>query len=45
MNYTTLGAVDKSIEISNKYDDPQTSNQETKQALNDALEPFNESVE
>lgn len=33
MNYTTLGAVDKSIEISNKYDDPQTSNQETKQAL------------
>ncbi|EAF9171633.1 ribonuclease BN [Listeria monocytogenes] len=45
MNYTTLGAVDKSIEISNIYDDPQTSNQETKQALNDALEPFNESVE
>ncbi|HHR2567471.1 TPA: ribonuclease BN [Listeria monocytogenes] len=45
MNYTTLGAVDKSIEISNKYDDPQTSNQETKQALNNALEPFNESVE
>ncbi|EKZ3756820.1 ribonuclease BN [Listeria monocytogenes] len=45
MNYTTLGAVDKSIEIINKYDDPQTSNQETKQALNDALEPFNESVE
>lgn len=45
MNYTTLGAVDKSIEISNKYDDPQTSNQETKQALNDALGPFNESVE
>ncbi|MCD2248096.1 ribonuclease BN [Listeria marthii] len=45
MNYISLGAVDKSIEISNKYDDPQTSNQETMQALNDALEPYNESVQ